>query len=81
MGAEVQLGRVCEFPPVQTGYKRTRITIVTCVTCAASSHGRAGDWANGHDRGNAAIRARLLSIAPAAGDPLRASRRAGGGSR
>jgi hypothetical protein len=81
MGAEVQLGRVCEYPPVQTGYKRTGITIVTCVTCAASSHGRAGDWANGHDRGNAAIRARLLSI------PLRpailCSGRAGarGGSR
>jgi hypothetical protein len=47
----------------KTGYKRTRITIVTCVTCAASRHGRAGEWANGHDRGNAAIRARLLSIA------------------
>jgi hypothetical protein len=44
----------------KTGYKRTGITIVTCVTCAASRHGRAGDWANGHDRGNAAIRARLL---------------------
>jgi hypothetical protein len=44
----------------KTGYKRTGITIVTCVTCAVSRHGRAGDWANGHDRGNAAIRARLL---------------------
>jgi hypothetical protein len=52
---------------VKTGDKRTGITIVTAVTCTVvSSHGRAGELASGHDRGNAAIRARLPCYRPAA---------------
>jgi hypothetical protein len=54
----------CEYPPMETGRKRTGITIVTFVTCAAGRHGRAGDLAGGMTVATQLIRARLPGYRP-----------------
>jgi hypothetical protein len=62
MGAEVQLGRVCEYPPVQTGYKNAPDNDRHLRHLRGQPPRPGGRVGNGHDRGNAAIRARLISI-------------------
>lgn len=66
-GAAVQWNRVCEYSPMQIGYKRNKNSDPRSPTSpAARSVTGAGlaNLANGDDRGKAAIRVGLLAIAP-----------------